>query len=191
VVSLGSTTGFASADFDLWSDPARALLMVAAVLGGCAASTAGGAKMVRWLVTGNFLRREMVHALHPSAVVPVRYKKAVVSTQILRAVVAVVLLYGLGYLLVGTLLVLMGCDLVTGYSAAVACLNNVGPGLGRVGPMASYAWMPDGMKVVLTATMWLGRLEIVAVLALLRPDAWRGTRWAVQPTARGPSPVHA
>ena len=176
-VSLVSTTGFANADFDRWNDGARALLMVAAVLGGCAASTAGGAKMIRLLIVCKVVRREVVQTLHPSAVVAIRTKQATVPSPILRAVIVVVILYAVGYLLVGTILVVLGADLVTGYTAAIGCLNNVGPGLGQVGPMASYAGFPDASKLVLVVAMWLGRLEILPVVALLHAGAWRGTRW--------------
>jgi trk system potassium uptake protein TrkH len=92
---------------------------------------------------------------------------------ILRAVITLVALYILGYLLIGMAVVISGTDLVTGFSASLACLGNIGPGFGAVGPMANYAFLPVGAKVILTLAMWIGRLEIVAVLALLHPDVWK------------------
>jgi trk system potassium uptake protein TrkH len=171
--SLISSTGFASTDFNLWSDGARATLMAVALIGGCAGSSAGGAKAIRHFLVLKFLRREITHVLHPYSVIPLRLGHRIVPPAILRAVFTLVVLFMLGYFLVGLSLVLAGADLVTGFSAALACLGNIGPGLGAVGPMASYAELPAVSKLILIAAMWIGRLEIVTVLALLHPHVWR------------------
>ncbi len=91
----------------------------------------------------------------------------------LHAVFTLWVLYLAGYLILGLLLVLLGQDLVTGFSAALACLGNIGPGLSVVGPMGNYADFPVLSKMILTVAMWVGRLEIVAVLALLHPHVWK------------------
>jgi trk system potassium uptake protein TrkH len=92
-------------------------------------------------------------------------------------VIALVALYALGYLLTGVAVVLTGTDLVTGFTASLACFGNIGPGFGRVGPMDSYALLPWTGKMILTIAMWVGRLEVVTVLALFHPDVWRDLKW--------------
>ncbi len=174
ISSLMSSTGFASIDYNLWSDPARALLIVAMLVGGCAGSAAGGAKVVRLLLVFKHVLRELRTTLHPRAVLAIRYKGEPVSREIMRSVFTMVALFMLGHFVVGTTLVLMGSDLVLGYSAALACLGNIGPGFGAAGPMGSFQEFSGAGKVLLTAAMWVGRLEIVTVLALLHPDVVRG-----------------
>lgn len=174
--SLISSTGFASADYNGWADAAKAILIVVMLVGGCAGSAAGGAKAVRHLIVLKLLWREMTQVIHPYGVVPLRYRERLIPVPILRAVVTLVALFILGYVLTGVAVVISGTDLVTGFTAALACLGNIGPGFGGVGPMESYAWLSDGAKVILTLAMWVGRLEIVTVLALLHPDVWRGIR---------------
>ena len=174
--SLISSTGFANTDYDAWPDAAKALLVVVMVVGGCAGSAAGGQKSVRLLLVAKHAVREITRVLHPRAVLPLRYKRHPIPDDIMRAVFLLVGLFMLGYFAVGTLLVLLGADLVTGYSAALACLGNIGPAFGPAGPMGSYAAFPVSSKLVLIAAMWAGRLEIVTVLALLHRDVWRNIR---------------
>ncbi len=172
--SVMSSTGFASVDYNLWADPARALLIIAMLVGGCAGSAAGGAKVVRLLLVFKHVHRELRTTLHPRAVLAIRYKGEPVSREIMRSVFTMVALFMLGHFVVGTALVLMGSDLVLGYSAALACLGNIGPGFGAAGPMGNFQEFSAAAKVLLTVAMWIGRLEIVTVLALLHPDVMRG-----------------
>ena len=95
----------------------------------------------------------------------------------MRAVVTLGLLFGIGTVAIGGILITFGHEPVEAFSAALACLSNIGPGLGAVGPMGSYGWMGTPEKLLLTGAMWLGRLEILTVLALLHPDVWRKLRW--------------
>ncbi len=178
--SLISSTGYASTDYNLWADGARAMLVFVMLVGGCAGSAAGGAKSIRHLVSLKFLYREITRVLHPRAVIPVRHKGAVIPETILRAVLTVVALYLVGYLVFGTLLVLLGADLVTGFSAALACLGNIGPGFGPTGPMGTFGGFDSASKLILVVAMWCGRLEVVTVLALLHPDVLRKLRWRGQ-----------
>lgn len=177
VTSLISSTGFASVDYDRWADPQRAVLVLVMVIGGCAGSAAGGPKVVRFVLVLKHLHREVTRVIHPRAVLPIRYKGRSVPDEIVRAVFALVVLYVGGYFMLGVALVATGCDLVTGFSAALACLGNIGPGFGPAGPMGSFAGFADGQKLLLILAMWVGRLEMVAVLALLHPDVWRNLHW--------------
>jgi trk system potassium uptake protein TrkH len=176
VTSLISSTGFASEDYNLWSDQARALLIVAMVIGGCAASASGGPKVVRWVLVFKHIAREIRRTLHPRAVLMLRYKGAPVSDEIMRSVFMLVVLFLVGHFACGVLLVLLGNELVLGFSAALACFGNVGPAFGIAGPMGSYSQFSTASKAVLIAAMWIGRLEVVTVLSLLHPDVLRSIR---------------
>ncbi|MHC5010622.1 MAG: TrkH family potassium uptake protein [Planctomycetota bacterium] len=188
VTSLISSTGYASADFNEWSYGLKALLIGVMLIGGCAGSACGGPKMVRYLLSAKFLGREVTQVLHPRAVIPLRYRRMPIPSEVMRAVLTLVALYVAGYVVVGILVVLIeptmqGMDLVTGFSAALACFGNIGPAFGPAGPMGSYADFSSATKMVLAASMWIGRLEIVTVIALLHPHVWRNLRW------RGDAPV--
>lgn len=175
--SLMSSTGFASVDYNLWPDRSRSLLLVVMLVGGCAGSAAGGPKVIRLLLTLKYAAREIRRALHPRAVLPLRYKSRPVSDDVMRSVLTLVVLYFLGYLALGVTLSLMGHDLILSFTAALACMGNVGPGFGAAGPMGNFASFDSVSKALLTLAMGVGRLEIVAVLSLLQLDVWRYTRW--------------
>ncbi len=177
IVSLQSTTGFASADFNLWPDSARALVMLALVVGGCAGSSAGGPKIVRYLLLFRHCRRELVRELHPQAVVPLRLGREAVPEAVLRSIVMFVVAYFAVWGAAALALILLGADLVTGFTAALTCLANAGPGLNAVGPMSNFDALPSASKWILSATMWLGRLEILTVVVLCRWDIVRGMTW--------------
>ena len=177
VTSVMSATGFASEDFNLWADGARSLLFVLMLFGGCAGSAAGGPKVVRYMIVAKHCGREMVRTVHPQAVLPVRIGRTVVADDVLRSVVTFVVVYVATWGLVSVGLIVMGSDLVTAPTAALACLANCGPGLGQAGPMGNYAGFSDAQKGLLILTMWIGRLEVITVLALLRWDVLRQLRW--------------
>lgn len=176
VTSLASSTGFASTNYVQWNDRALAVLLVPMLIGGCAASACGGPKVVRWLLMSKHVAREIRRVLHPRAIIAIRYKGKMVSDDIIRSVFMLVVLFLAGHFLVGLTLVLLGSDLVVGFSAALACFGNIGPGFGLTGPMGNFAHFNDLSKLVLIVAMWIGRLEVVTVLALLHPDVLRNLR---------------
>ena len=178
VASLISSTGFASVDYNRWPDGARGLLLVVMLVGGCAGSAAGGQKVVRHLFVVRHIGRELTQALHPRAVLPLVYNGRLVPHAVMRAVFALAVLYVGGYFVLGLYLVLIGHEPIAAFSASVACLGNIGPGFGDVGPMGSFAHFDPLSKLVLTGAMWLGRLEIVTVLALLHPHVLRRLRFS-------------
>lgn len=186
--SLISSTGFASTDYNLWSDGARAMLVVVMLVGGCAGSAAGGPKAVRNLFVIKFVWREITRSLHPRAVLPLRHKGHAVPDPIVRAVLNVVFLYLMGYCVVALLLTLMGESLIVAASASLACMGNIGPGFEAVGPMGNFAAFSTPEKLLLTFAMWIGRLEIVTVLALLHPDVWKRIRWKDESAADSTAP---
>lgn len=176
VVSIVTTTGYASADFALWPVPAQAILVLLMFLGASAGSAAGGIKVVRWLLLLGFLRREVTRALHPQAVLPLRLGSRVVGEEALRQVSVFVFLYTLIFTLGALLLALWEQDFVVAFTASAQALGNIGPGLGAVGPMASYAHLAPLSKLVLILEMWAGRIEILPVVLLLAPELWRRLR---------------
>jgi trk system potassium uptake protein TrkH len=177
VISILTTTGFASDDFGLWSDQAKIVLLLLMFIGGCAGSAGGGPKVVRHVLMARFTLRELKRALHPRAILPVKLGGRVVPEHILRDVQVFMLFYLLTFALGVAIVVLLGADLVTGITASIACLGNIGPGFGPIGPMGSFADLHPLSKFVLTIEMWIGRLEVLTVLVLIRFEVWRSARW--------------
>ena len=176
-LSILTTTGYASVDFQLWNDQTRMILLTLMFIGGCAGSAAGGPKVIRHLLIGRYTMTELRRTLHPRGVLPVKIGGKVVSDDVMRTVLVFFLFYILMTALCVIAVVLLGADLITGITATMATLGNVGPGLGQVGPMANYGHLHPLSKLVLTGAMWIGRLEVLTVLALLRPEVWRSAHW--------------
>jgi len=177
VVSILTTTGFASADFQLWGDQAKVVLLLLMFIGGCAGSAAGGPKVVRHVLMARLTLRELRRTLHPRSVLPVKLGGRVVPEPILRDVQVFMLFYLLAFAVGTAVVVALGADLVTGITSSIACLGNIGPGFNTVGPMASFAELHPVSKVVLTLQMWIGRLEVMTVLVFFRLEPWRAARW--------------
>jgi trk system potassium uptake protein TrkH len=178
VLTILTTTGYASADFQLWNDQSKMVLFVLMFIGGCAGSAAGGPKVVRHILMARFTLRELKRTLHPRAILPVKLGGRVVPENILRDVQVFVLFYLLTFAVGAAIVVGLGADLLTGITASIACLGNIGPGFNAIGPMASFADLHPISKIVLTLEMWIGRLEVLTVLVLFRFEAWRASRWA-------------
>ena len=178
-VSLISSTGYASADYAGadWSDGMRVLLLLVMLVGGCAGSAAGGPKAVRILLSVKFMWREFTRVLHPRGVIPLRHRGQAVPEDAMRAILNLVLAFAALELVVGSIMVLFGSDFITGFTSALSCIGNIGPGFGAVGPMANYAELHPMAKLTLTLGMWVGRLELLTVLVLLHPDVLRSLRW--------------
>jgi trk system potassium uptake protein TrkH len=177
VTSILTTTGFASDDFQLWSDQAKIVLFLLMFIGGCAGSAGGGPKVVRHVLMARLTIRELRRTLHPRAILPVKLGGRVVPEHILRDVQVFMLFYLLTFAVGTTIVVLLGADLITGITASIACLGNIGPGFGPIGPMGSFADLHPVSKIVLVVEMWIGRLEVLTVLVLFRLEVWRSARW--------------
>ena len=179
VVSMMTTTGYASTDFIVWPAFALMVLIVVMLVGGSAGSTGGAIKVVRHLLLGKVLRRELRQTLHPEVVMPIRLNGTVVDERTLRAITAFVLLY-IGLFAVGAGLIALDAAFqgpsVSAFDAIAASattLGNVGPGLGFAGPMGSFEPFSDFSTIVMIGLMWLGRLEIIPVVVLLTRNYWR------------------
>lgn len=173
VVSLATTTGYAAADYALWPAFAPVLMIFLGCFASCAGSTGGGIKMVRMLLLVKQARRELVRIIHPRVVNPVTLGGATVPSGVLSAVLAYMLIYGASIVGLTLVMLLSGLDLVTAFSAVIVCVNNIGPGLGEVGPVGHFGVLNDFQLWVLSFAMLLGRLELMSVLVLLTPQFWR------------------
>ena len=173
VVSVATTTGYASADYAQWPVFAPVLMMFLGCFASCAGSTGGGIKMVRMVLLVKQARRELVRIIHPRVVNPVTLAGGVVPPQVMNAVLGYMLIYGAATVGLTMLLLLTGLDIVTAFSAVIATVNNIGPGLGLVGPDSNFGVLNDGQIWVLSFAMLLGRLELLTVLVLFTGPFWR------------------
>ncbi|MFO7834664.1 MAG: TrkH family potassium uptake protein [Halohasta sp.] len=170
--SLMNSTGYATADFAQWDQHAQILLLFTMFIGGSAGSTGGGIKVVRWLVVLKSIRRELYTTVHPEAVKPVRLGGQVIDEEAIRGIMVFTLLYivlfAVSAVLIGLDAARIGYELSTleAISASLATIGNIGPGFGSLGPFGNFLQFPDSSKLLMIFLMWIGRLEIVPVLAL-------------------------
>jgi trk system potassium uptake protein TrkH len=167
VSSLITTTGYFTADFNLWPPLSQGILMLMEFIGGSAGSTAGGIKVIRVLIVLTVLRRDFSRLLHPSIVRPVRVGNKVIPEEMLSNIAAFVLIYIIIFVVAGLLVSAMGVDVLSAFTGAAATLGNTGPGLNRLGPLSNYAFLPAGAKLVYILCMLLGRLEIFTFILFL------------------------
>lgn len=173
VVSITTTTGYVTADYERWPYYAQYLLLALMFIGGCAGSTGGGIKNLRIMVLIRHVKAELYRLLHPRSIVQVKIGGSVVGKDVLESVTAFFILY-IGLFAVFTLVMAgLGMDVVSSISSVAATLGNIGPGLGIVGPTKNYYFVPAFGKWVLSLCMLLGRLEIYTVVMLMVPGTWR------------------
>ncbi len=176
VSSIITTTGFATADFNLWPELSRMLLMVLMLVGACAGSTGGGMKVSRLIIMLKSAKREISRMLHPRSVYTLQFEGKPLEDQTIHNVFTYFFI--LVFLIIASVLLvsLDNMDFDSTFSAVMACINNIGPGLGVVGPMGGYATLSPLSKLVLILDMLLGRLEIFPMLMLFAPSVWIGKR---------------
>ena len=173
VVSIATTTGFATVDYAQWPIFAPILMLFLCGFATCAGSTGGGVKMVRGMLLLKQARSELVRIVHPRAVLPVTLGGSIVDAKVMQSVLAFMLIYGAVLTFATLALLFSGLEVITAFTAVVACINNTGPGLGQVGPATTYQGLSDFQTWVCSITMLLGRLELFAVLVLFTPQFWR------------------
>jgi trk system potassium uptake protein TrkH len=173
VVSVGTTTGYASQDYAQWPPFTALLIILLGCFATCAGSTGGGIKMVRMLLLLKQSQHELVRIGHPNVVNPIVLGGQVVEPRVLQNVIAFMMLYGASLVLLTMVLLFTGLDPITAFTAVVACVNNIGPGLGEVGPAVNYQGLTDLQTWVCTFGMLLGRLELLTLLVLFTPKFWR------------------
>ena len=176
VSSIITTTGYATVDFDQWPGYAKTVLVLLMFVGGCAGSTGGGLKVTRVVTLVKAAFMDMRKMIHPNAVVNVRMEGRAMPEKQVRGVQAYFSVYMLLYAVSWLLLSLNGFDLLSTFTALSACINNIGPGLGMVGPTGNFSAFAPWAKLLLSFDMLAGRLEIFPMLLLFVPSTWRGNR---------------
>ncbi len=173
VITIISTTGFSSTDFNLWPELSRWIIIIMMFIGACAGSTGGGMKCSRVLLMLKSLRREINQAIHPRSVHVVKLDGQVVDEPVLQRAHVFIATY-LILLLCGTLLIsLDNLSMTTNFTAVLSCLSNIGPGLDQVGPLSNYSLFSDFSTLVLSLLMVIGRLEVFPILILFSRSAWK------------------
>ncbi len=172
IISIVTTTGFSSADFALWSIPAQTVIFAMMLIGGCAGSAGGGIKVVRVLFIAKFLKREIDQLVHPRAVLPIKIDRVTVHEEVQRQMLSFLLFYLLLLVLSGLVVTILEQDAVIGMVGAAATIGNVGPGLGEIGPMGSFANLQPASKMLFIINMIVGRLELIPFLVMLAPGFW-------------------
>ena len=172
-ISVATTLGFATTDYGHWPFFAGLWLMFLCSFSTSAGSTGGGIKMMRAVLLYKQVYRELNKLIHPNAQLPLRLGDEIVPNKIVYAVLAFLFIYVASIVSLSFVLSFTGLDVLTAFSAVVACINNTGPGLGQVGPANTYAVLTDFQTVVCTFAMLLGRLELFTLLVVLTPAFWR------------------
>ncbi len=173
VVSIITTTGYITDNYLNWPGAMWFLIFLMMFIGGMAGSTGGGIKVIRQLLLLKNSLLELKRLIHPQAIIPVRMNAKVVSQDIIFKVMAFFLIYIIIFLIGATVMALIGLDAPTAIGASAATIGNIGPGIGMVGPVDNYAFIPYGGKWVLSFLMLLGRLELFTVLILFSPAFWK------------------
>ena len=176
VSSIITTTGFATADFNLWPTFSNGILVVLMFVGACAGSTGGGIKVARIVILTKASFADMRKMLHPNAVTTVRFEEKPLTDRSVRSVYQYIAVYLLVFVASFLLLSLEGFDLVSTFTALAACINNIGPGLEMVGPMGNFSAFSPAAKLLLSFDMLVGRLEIFPMLLLFAPSIWKRPR---------------
>ena len=176
VSSIITTTGYATADFNLWPTYSRILLLLLMFVGGCAGSTAGGLKVSRVIIFFKAARQDLNKMLHTHAVTAIRFEGKPLDEKTLQGVHNYFNVYMLLIMLSTVLVSLDGFDMITTFTAVITCLNNVGPGMEMVGPMGNFSQFSAPVKYLLSFDMLAGRLELYPMLALFAPRLWRRRR---------------
>jgi trk system potassium uptake protein TrkH len=173
LISVATTTGYASTDYEVWPLFVPFFMLFLSAIASSSGSTGGGIKMIRTLILVRQSTRELARLLHPTMAAPVTVGGMEIPNSVVFAVLGFTYLYFLSVVGMTFLLILGGLDFITAFTAVVACIDNVGPGLGLVGPTENYAFMNDYETWVCSFTMLLGRLEVFSLVVLFTPQFWR------------------
>ena len=172
VSSIITTTGFATADFNLWPNLSKCILLILMFVGACAGSTGGGMKVSRFVILFKSIKREIKKLVHPNSVSNITFEGSTVDENVVKGVNGY---FGIMMCIIFASLIALSFDKLdfeTNFTAIVACVNNIGPGFSLVGPMGNYSCFNDFSKIILSALMLIGRLEIYPILLLFMPKVW-------------------
>lgn len=172
VATVISTTGFGTADFNLWPTLSKMILCLLMVIGACAGSTAGGLKVSRFMILVKSIKRELIKIANPREITRIRIDGKSVEDSLSSGVNVYFTIYAIIILGSAILISVDGFDFESTFTAVLSCFNNIGPGLGMVGPTGNFSMFSDFSKIILSADMLLGRLEIFPLLLLMTPSVW-------------------
>jgi trk system potassium uptake protein TrkH len=172
-ISISTTTGYGTDNFDAYPEFARLLMIVLMFIGGSAGSTAGGMKISRVMVLIRTIRAELFKAVRPNAVVAIKIGDQPIGDNTVKSIAGFFILFVIVFAAGSMFMAALGLDLTTAFSSVIACLANIGPGLGKVGSLENFAGIPEIGKLFLSFCMILGRLELFTVMALVLPSFWR------------------
>lgn len=170
VISIITTTGFATVDFTKWVFPAQMLLAILFFTGACAGSASGGLKIIRLVFVYKYIKRELFKILHPNAVIPVRVNGFAVSNEIMAQMMSFVIFYFAIFVVTAFFATLIEKNVTVGVMGAIATLGNTGPAFGAIGPMGNFDFLNTSTKLIFIFNMLIGRLELIPFLAMLHPD---------------------
>lgn len=173
LVSVATSAGYASTDFALWPIFAPLWMLFLSSIGASSGSTGGGIKMIRTIILFRQAGREFTKILHPSAIAPMKIGGAVIPNNIVFSVLAFIFLYFMCVVILTFAMLASGLDFITAFTAIIASINNVGPGLGQVGPASNFGGLTDFQTWLCTFAMLVGRLEIVTLLIIFTPKFWQ------------------
>ncbi len=173
VATVMSTTGFATTDFNLWPELSKTILVLLMFIGACAGSTAGGIKISRVIIASKAALQDIKSTVHPRSVKGIRLNGKIVGEEVVNRTVKFIMCYVIIFVLSVLIISIDNFDFTTNFTAVAATLNNIGPGLGMVGPTGNFSQFSMLSKIVLTIDMLIGRLEIYPIMILLMPKSWK------------------
>jgi trk system potassium uptake protein TrkH len=173
VVTVATTSGFRTQDFNLWPIFVPMWILFLSCLSASSGSTGGGIRMIRTIILMKQARLEMFKFIHPYAVKPMKIGGNVISNDVVTSVMGFIFLYFMCIVILIFTLLLSGLDFITAFSATIACFNNAGPGLNLVGPASNYSVLSDFQTGVCSFAMLLGRVQIFSIVILFVPEFWR------------------
>lgn len=173
VSSIMTTTGFSTADYTKWSSASQVIMLALFLVGGCAGSTAGGIKVIRWVILSKQLKNETLRMLHPRGIFSVRINQKPARGEVIFSVAAFIFLYFAFIVLTSFVGALSGMDLLTAFTGAVTMIDNCGPAFGALGPSFNCGWLAPAVKWWYSFTMLAGRLELFTMLIFFSPSFWR------------------
>ena len=172
LISLLTSTGFASQDFELWNTKAKFILFLLMLTGASAGSAAGGVKVVRFVLGLKHMKREIVQVIHPKAVLPIKLDRILVSNDVLRQTLAFIFFYFSAFAVSSFLITMIEGDVLVAVSGSVSSLGVIGPGFGKIGPMSNFDHLTLVSKFILSMNMIIGRLELIPFLVMFYRDFW-------------------
>lgn len=172
-VATMTSTGFASDNYINWDATSKVILFIAFFTGGCATSTSGGIKIMRWVFIGKYLKRELSKIIHPQGVYPIKLEGTIVNNDIASQMIAFVVFYLVIFAIGAFLIMLIENNTTIALSASAAAIGNIGPGFGAIGPMGDFCSLNIVSKWIIMLLMLIGRLEIIPFLAILNKDLWK------------------